>query len=197
MQKLMQKTTQSPMKKPVRTATLFLAIGLACAAGSLSAQENEAKRGQINDLDTDGDGAISFVEFQAVEGERFAAADSNGDGFLSFEEFTASAPRPERHPEGREIDAERQAQMQARMQERALEQFADMDANGDDLLSLLEMQEAQFLRLDRDNNGLLEGRELRGPGRGPDGARGPQGPGGPRGDGGRRPPRQGQSEAIQ
>ena len=70
------------------------------------------------------------------------------------------------------------------MEEHALEQFSEMDANGDNMLSLLEMQEAQFLRLDRDNNGILEGRELRGPGRG-----GPHG--------GRRPPRQGQSQDIQ
>lgn len=183
---------QNSKRKTMQLATLFLSFGLACYTGSLFAQGDAHKRGPIGDLDSDGDGAISFAEFQAVEGERFAIADTDSDGLLSFDEFTAAAPGPGRRPEGREVDAEHAAEMQARMQERALAQFSEMDANGDNMLTLLEMQEAQFLRLDRDNNGVLEGRELRGA-RGP-GPR-PGGEGGPHG--GRRPPGQGQSEAIQ
>lgn len=38
-------------------------------------------------MDTDGDGALSLEEFQAVHERMFAAMDSNGDGKLSFEEM--------------------------------------------------------------------------------------------------------------
>ena len=52
-----------------------------------------------------------------------------------------------------------------------------MDTDGNDVVSLEEFQEANFLELDKDNNGLLSAEELR-PKRG-----GRRGQGGPRGGG--------------
>ena len=46
---------------------------------------------------------------------------------------------------------------------RMTSQFQDMDRDGDDLLSALEIHEANFLRMDRDNNGALDADELRPP----------------------------------
>jgi Ca2+-binding EF-hand superfamily protein len=47
------------------------------------------------------------------------------------------------------------------MTERATARFQEMDTNGDDAVSLTEFQEANFLSLDSDNNGLLSAEELR------------------------------------
>lgn len=191
----------------MRKSTLCLTLGLACYAGSVLAQDTSQQRGPLADLDSDGDGSISFAEFQALDGRRFTNADSNGDGALSLDEFLAAGPRPagrlEQRLEEREIDAERIAEIEARMKQRATQDFTEMDSNGDQQISLLEMQEANFLRLDRDNNGVLEDREIRRMGRGPHPERGERRAEreGPRGEhapnGGRRPPRQGQSDGIQ
>lgn len=63
----------------------------------------------------------------------FAELDSNEDGALNYEEFSA---RP------------------ARLLDEA-------DSNGDGMLSAEELHEHQFLRLDRDGDGLLTPGELR------------------------------------
>jgi Ca2+-binding EF-hand superfamily protein len=175
----------------MRIPTLVVTLGLTLISAASIAQDDRRADSALSNLDTDGDGSISFVEFQEADGGQFDNADSNGDGALSLDEFLAMGPgrggpmgprgdadqRPERN-------SERMAQMQARMQERMTEQFAEMDSNGDQQLSRLEMQEAAFLRMDSNSDGLIAGRELRRMGRGPDGGAGPQA--------GRRPPRQGQ-----
>ncbi len=192
----------------MRKSTLFLSLGLvfssaACFAPSLLAQDEGAKKSpmaELNELDTDGDGNISFAEFQTADGERFDLADADGDGSLSMDEFLASGStrgdrpgrgdRPEHgnRPERDEIDADRVAEMQAKMAERMAELFIEIDRNGDELISKIEMQEANFLRLDRNNDGVLAGRELRQLARGPQGRQGQHA--------GRRPSRQGQSADI-
>jgi len=170
------------MRKLTLGMALGVNFGLALLASSAMAQDHSGDRGPLGMLDSDGDGSISFEEFKASDGEHFDNADTDGDGVLSLEEFMASGPRRGERPAGRDISDERAAEIEARMAERAAEQFAQIDANGDNLLSQLEMQEANFLRLDSDNDGMLTGREIRRM------ARGPQG--GPRQDGERRPMQQ-------
>lgn len=169
----------------MRTSTLCLTLSLVCFATTLHAQEGDKRGSPLANLDSDGDGSISFAEFQTLDGERFATADANSDGSLSLDEFLSARPERGPRPKGREIDEERAAEMQARMEERAVAQFIEMDHNGDDLVSKLEMQEANFLRLDSNNDGKIAGRELRRMARGPREGAGPEG--------GRRPSRQRQS----
>lgn len=176
----------------MRISTLCLTLSLACMATSLHAQEGAKRSSPLDGLDSDADGSISFAEFQAVDADRFDSADANSDGALSLEEFLSNrperGPRPEGRGSDREIDEERVAEMRARMEQRAAEQFIAMDLNGDDLVSKLEMQEANFLRLDSNNDGMISGGELRRMARGPQRGPGPEG--------GRRPPRQRQSTGI-
>ncbi len=94
--------------------------------------------------DADGDRMISLEEFQAGTAERFIAMDTDGDGLVT--------------------PAELVAERQQRAEERAAQRMARIDTNEDGALSLEEMaaaSEARFARMDRDDNGSLEPRELR------------------------------------
>jgi hypothetical protein len=94
--------------------------------------------------DTDGDRMISLEEFQTGATERFTAMDTDGDGLVT--------------------PAEMVAERQQRAEDRAAQRLARIDTNEDGALSLEEMtaaSEARFARMDRDDDGSLEPRELR------------------------------------
>lgn len=143
----------------MRTLLTVVTLGLTAISGSVLAQDDNQRRNPLADLDTDGDGSVSFSEFQAADNRRFSNADQDGDGLISLNELLAA--RPPAPPRDREIDKERLDALKSRMEKRITSQFEEMDTDGDGQLSDLEMQEYSFLRLDRDNNGLISGAELR------------------------------------
>ncbi len=49
-------------------------------------------------LDSDGNNLLSFEEWAAATGDRFAAADANKDGKVTPPEFAATAPKPKPKP---------------------------------------------------------------------------------------------------
>ena len=112
-------------------------------------------------MDTDGDGVVSFTEFQARSEERFARLDADGDGLLTREELGR------RGRDGR----------------RGLG-LAEADTDGDGAISFSELQaarpevtEERFARMDRNGDGVIteeERPERRG--RGPRWRRGQDGP---------------------
>lgn len=165
------------------------AMSLFGLSGSLFAADGDAERNNpLTNLDTDGDGSINFEEFQARGAESLSRIDSDDNGVLTLDELLNARPdfgrrgegnpnRPEREPSAEQIA--RMEERKAEMTARATERFQSMDTNGDDIVSLVEYQEANFLELDSDNNGLLSAEELR-PKR-----QGRRGQGGQRG--GRRP----------
>lgn len=192
---------------------LFLSLGvLGLSIPVMAADEKPTESRALAGLDTDGDGSVNFIEFQARGSDALANMDSDGNGVLTIDEFLNSRGGPgfgnprarggERRSD-REPTEEQLARMQERRAERgepseeqlarreemrelqtqhAAERFQEMDTNGDEIVSLDEFQEANFLNLDRDNNGVLSARELRpqrggrpGAGRrGPRGDRSPQ-----------------------
>jgi Ca2+-binding EF-hand superfamily protein len=117
------------------------AINIGALVGVLAAGSAYAQmRG-----DSDGDGAISLAEFQAVRAqaaaERFASLDVDGDGRLTREEM-------------RERRGEALERMRARVEE--------IDLDGDGAWSFAELQAVRpqltpdlFNRLDSDGNGLI------------------------------------------
>jgi Ca2+-binding EF-hand superfamily protein len=140
---------------------LILVFTLATLSGSLLAQEQRSRGNPLADLDSDGDGNISFPEFQQGDNPGLDRLDGDGDGLVSLEEFLAASPgRGPRNSE-RETDEARLQERQARMEQRQIARFEEMDLDGDGLVSKDEAQESTFLRLDRDGNNLLSGDELR------------------------------------
>ena len=141
----------------------------------LAAEEKRVSRGGVDQLDINGDGVISFVEFQESDRNGLSRLDTDNNGVLTIDEFLNTRPnfRPRSRvrgdqqsgqqndrPDPDELDA-RRAQMRERRTARAEERFHEMDVNGDEMITLAEFQEANFDAMDRDGAGVLTGRELR------------------------------------
>ena len=92
----------------------------------------------LESLDSDGDGAVTQAEVDAVRTERFARHDADGDGSLSLDEFAG-------------LYAEATRGMMVRM-------FQKMDPDGDAHISTREYERpfaGLVERLDRNDDGVL------------------------------------------
>lgn len=101
------------------------------------------KGGWLARLDTNKDGVISADEYSAIPDLR--AADTNNDGVLSVEEVAAMIQKRE-------------------YERRAERMMRGMDIDGDGKVTLAEIEQhraKRFALMDRNNDGKLEGRELR------------------------------------
>lgn len=157
--------------------TLIMGLGALALTNAAFAADNEHRGNPLANLDSNGDGVVDFVEFQENAMDPVARLDSDGDGQLSLDEFLSGRPGPgqgrggfggRRGGQG-EPNEERMAEFEEMMLERATERFSEMDLDGNGLVSRIELQEANFLRMDDDNDGVLSAQELR--------RRGPEGPG--------------------
>lgn len=184
---------------------LLVSAGILGLCGSTwAADDGAAKPNSFDDLDSNSDGVISFLEFQESDRNSLARLDTDQNEVLTLDEFLNARPtRGPRFGNGDSASAdpdsdselsERREQMRARMTERATEQFHAMDSDGDEIVTLAEFQEATFDRLDRDSDGVLSANEMQDQRRGP--PRGRRGPGGHRGEGGPRGDNGGQSSPI-
>lgn len=174
-----------------------VSLGILGLSTSIMAADEDKGPGQsaLENLDTNDDGVVSFVEFQEGDRDRLAEIDSDQNGVLTIDEFLNARPaggprfgnRGTRGGGGdgaSQIDEERRAEMREMMAQRATERFNEMDTDGDKIVSVAEFQEANFNQMDRDGDGVLTAQELRRPGRGGRGGRGPSRrgrPGGQRG----------------
>jgi len=145
-----------------------IAMSVFGLSGSAFAADDDSGRNRLlASLDTDGDGSVNFEEFQARGGDALARLDSDENSVLTIDEMINA--RPGRGPRNRddsdrepsEEQIARMEERRAQMAERATARFQEMDANDDEMVTLDEFQEASFLQLDRDNDGLLSARELR------------------------------------
>jgi len=106
-------------------------------------QVNQAVRA----MDTDGDGLISFEEFELPEkrrgADRLEAADTDGDGNISRAEMEAQL-----------------AEHVAADTERAEERFDRADINDDGFVTPEERKQVAFETLDENQDGYLSAEEL-------------------------------------
>ncbi|WP_158967866.1 EF-hand domain-containing protein [Chachezhania sediminis] len=94
----------------------------------------------FQEIDTDGNGVITYEELRLIGPNRAAEGDTDGDGALSLEEVQAMA--------------------MSRAAERAAMMFQKMDKDGDGLVQLSELPRPRgtgmiFDRMDRDNDGSI------------------------------------------
>jgi Ca2+-binding EF-hand superfamily protein len=100
-------------------------------------------------IDTDKDGKITSVEFDAFRAAEFSKADANADGQVSAEELAAKQV----------------ADMTARAADMATKMIERMDDDGDGLLSAEEMAQGpraptMFERADADGDGAISKEEV-------------------------------------
>lgn len=119
------------------TATTML--GATVALSQPPGRGNPEK--MIERRDTNGDGMVSFEEFQMPPRaeERFTRADADGDGEVT------------------------RAELEATLSERsggALERFEQVDANDDDVVTEAERKQAMFENIDTNGDGQLDAEEL-------------------------------------
>lgn len=155
------------------TSLGLLVLGLTGLPTATLAQPGERGAERLAALDLDGDGVVTFPEFQEAAPDVLGRRDMDASGSLSLEEYLA--PRRDRRDRGpRSLSEEERARFEARrealqerMEERreqrrqaATARFEQTDLDGDGALSEAELQESTFLRLDRDGNGVLSAEEL-------------------------------------
>lgn len=131
----------------------------------------------MQQLDTNGDGAISAEEFAAHRQTIFDQLDTDKSGTISQDEFTATKGVGPGAQAGNTFRDQRRAQMHAQM-------FTTFDTNGDGVLNTEEWADHQgrgrmLGTLDTDKDGALSAEELSqmpmGRGMGPGQGMGPRG----------------------
>lgn len=142
----------------MKRSTLMIGVlTTAIIAGSMSAyaagpgkRDGQGPRGpSFEQMDLNGDGAVTQAELTEAGAARFASSDTDGSGTLSAEELVAA----------------REAQAAERANTRLGRMIERMDANNDGELSLEEMQDQEragkFLeRFDSDSDGTVTAEEF-------------------------------------
>ena len=150
---------------------LFSTIALLALAGCATMQDvNPFGPGKVfNDLDQDGNGAISQAEAaqEPALARAFARLDTNRDGNLSPNEYQAATLNVARGMNFEQVDLNRDGVISKREADATplslREAFDRIDADGDDNISPVEyqaattnlLQDVNFQDLDKDGDGVL------------------------------------------
>lgn len=135
----------------IKIAISILALAISSAA--ISEPKGPGKK-MFDRFDSDGDGYISFEEFQPPREGMGPRADLDGNGEVTRAEVS-----------------EHVTAQAAEMSERANHRFEKMDMNGDGVVTKLEAKEAAFYRMDKDQDGFLSAEELKRPHKRPHGGK--------------------------
>ena len=135
--------------KTLIAAIVAISAGLVAQAGTAKPGSGMRNMPSFEELDTNGDGALTEAELAAHRAARFAAMDSDGDGKL-----TAA-----------ELEAHRSAKMAEKLSKRSARMIERLDADGDGALSAAEMTKMRnsnkmFERVDKDGNGAISAEEF-------------------------------------
>lgn len=151
------------------TGGIMLASAVATDAQARGPHGGMGERVSFEQLDTDGNGALSQAELQARGEVLFNSADTNGDGKLSVEEMVAARSsgatnRAERAVERLDTDGDgalsqeellagRETRREDRREDRQAKRFERMDADGSGDLSQAEFEAAGERFGNRGNRG--------------------------------------------
>jgi len=152
---------------------MALLAGLIALGGAAQAKTGD-KGAMFEQIDADGNGAVTQEELRAHAAARFATADADNDGFVTPQEMQAQRggkraekmlERHDANKDGKLDAAELEAAAESRHGKRAAKMMQRVDANSDGKLSLEEVSAHRdpgkmFERLDADNNGSLSAEEF-------------------------------------
>ena len=134
----------------ITAVTLIISITSPALAGNKGARV-------VEHLDADGDGQISFEEFQPRNdrsSKMLERADQDGDGALTLDEMEQARATKM---------AEKQIEMTERMAERSErmeENFIAMDTDGSGTVTSMEMRQHSFSKLDNNDDGYITADEF-------------------------------------
>lgn len=135
--------------KTLIAAIVAISAGLVAQAGTAKPGHGARNMPTFEELDTNGDGALTQSEMIAHRAARFATMDSDGDGKLTAEELAAH----------------RWAKMKDLLSKRSARMIERLDTDGDGALSAEELAEPRkgnkmFERVDADGNGTISAEEF-------------------------------------
>jgi len=142
------------MTKTLISTAIASALTIFASTAAAHPDANHSGSGQkapvkqvVRAMDTDGDGLISYEEFELPEkrrgADRLEAADTDGDGNISRAEMEAQL-----------------AEHVAADTERAEERFDRADINDDGFVTSEEREQVAFETLDENQDGYLSAEEL-------------------------------------
>ena len=125
----------------------------AAIASTVLAREPRDKIGW-QAFDTNGDGVISFLEFQERNRFELGTIDASKDGMLSLDEFL--------QPTEKKLGSkEPPKEILEKKKSSATKKFKEMDTNFDGFINIDELQDAKFDAMDKNGDGVLSWKELR------------------------------------
>tara|TARA_X000001036_G_C20441834_1_gene709617 strand:- start:105 stop:650 length:546 start_codon:yes stop_codon:yes gene_type:complete len=132
--------------------TIATITGVVCAS-TILAKEPRDKIGS-QDFDTNGDGVISFLEFQERNRFELGIIDADKDGVLSVDEFL----QPDRK---KSVSKKPPKEFLEKKKSLATKKFEEMDTDFDGFINIDELQDAKFDAMDKNGDGVLSWKELR------------------------------------
>ncbi len=148
------------MTLSVKTAIFAAALSFAILSPIAFAQGMSGGQGGGMRADTDGDGKISFAEYEASKLKQFQQIDVNGDSVVTADELVAWSNARVADMTARMGDADRATQM---MQHR-VDDLKKADTDADGKITLVEFKSsytAAFKALDSNSDGFLTADELK------------------------------------
>lgn len=160
----------------LKSLTVFFLLALATTSSS-AYQSSTLEKTQtkefspvalITELDQNGDGVLNYPEFSAKAPKRFSMQDTDGDGGLTLEE-SYQYRHDLREKNKKKITQQRsnprmtgthQDKLPRNRAKMLFSQFSLIDIDNDGQLNADEIHESQFLRLDKNKNGVLDVSEL-------------------------------------
>ena len=132
--------------------TIAMITGVICAS-TILAKEPRDKIGS-QDFDTNGDGVISFLEFQERNRFELGTIDADKDGVLSVDEFLQPTLK-------KSVSKKPPKEFLEKKKSLATKKFEEMDTDFDGFINIDELQDAKFDAMDKNGDGVLSWKELR------------------------------------
>lgn len=129
-----------------------IAVSISLFTSVYAEPQNKNTKLNLNDLDINADGVISFLEFQESDKNGLSGLDLDMNGVLTLEEVLKSKPKSKKQEKSGDQEGTRSSKI-----------FQRMDTNFDNVVTLPEYQDAKFDGMDLNKDGVLSEEDIRKP----------------------------------